>query len=268
MEYLLEHCPPNPTLEYADSIKVPKKYKTLISRGGGSTIDVGKWVAAKYGLKHIAIPTTAGTGSEVTPYCVLSVNVEKRTFTEDRFIPDGYVLDPRLVTTLPRLHTLASGLDALSQALEAKWSKNATPESNQWANTAIDLIPKNLVKSLNHPEDLTARMNMLLGANFSGRAITITKTNVCHALSYPLTMWYNIPHGLACALSLSYFAKKALNLDLDEFLQSLDLPKYEFDAEKVAKATISSPKLLDYPQPISEGDLFSSLSQSPDRRAH
>jgi alcohol dehydrogenase class IV len=104
-------------LEYADSFDIPKGTTEILSVGGGSTLDVGKWLAFKYKLRHTAIPTTAGTGSEVTRYCVLTVQGKKTTYELRK--PDSYILDPRLVTTLPELHTLSSGLDALCQALEA-----------------------------------------------------------------------------------------------------------------------------------------------------
>src|SRR3990167_7947620 len=118
----LKSCPVNPTKEYADSIKITEDTTEIISQGGGSTIDVGKWLAKKYNLKHTVIPTTAGTGSEVTKYCVLTVDGKKVTFEDEKFIPTGYLLDPKLVTTCPKEVTISAGLDALSQALESLWS--------------------------------------------------------------------------------------------------------------------------------------------------
>lgn len=255
MQYHLSHCPPNPTLEYADSIELPKGTTEIISQGGGSTIDVGKWLARKFHVKHTAIPTTAGTGSEVTRFCVLTVKGKKKTFKDKKFIPDSYVLDPRLVVSLPELHTLSSGLDAYSQALESLWSKNATPESRTYSQMAINIICTNLEKSLMFPENENYRMNMLLGANFSGRAINLTKTNVCHAISYPLTELYNIPHGIACAMSLKFFTKKFLGIDLD----LPELPTYTIDKQKVARIAIKSKKLKDCPVKVSLEDIIKSL---------
>lgn len=247
-------------MEEVDSIKVPENETEIISRGGGSTIDAAKWLARKHGLKHTAMPTTAGTGSEVTRYCVLTVNGKKTTFTDDAFIPDSYILDPKLVVSLPKLHTISSGLDALSQALESYWSKNATPDSQMYAGITLGLAPKNLIDSIRNPDDEIARMNMLIAANFSGRAINLTKTNVCHAISYPLTDWYGIPHGIACGLSLEYFAKKLINLDLSNFFSKLHIPDYKIDAKKVAKEVIHSPKLKDCLIEVTEQDIIDSLT--------
>ena len=259
MKYLNQHCPPNPTLEYAESIDL-SMYDEIHSIGGGSTIDVGKWLAKKYNLKHTVTPTTAGTGSEVTKFCVLNVHGKKTTFTDDKFIPDSYILDPTLVVSLPELHTLSSGLDALSQALEAHWSKNGTRESARYAETAAKLVQQNLKECLSHPDNLKARMNMLIAANFSGRAINITKTNVCHAISYPLTDEYGIPHGIACAESLKFFAKKFGYTETAQFLSTIELPYYDYNKERVADMVITNPKLLDCKEEITREDIINSLT--------
>lgn len=259
MIYTNKNAPPNPTIEYAESIIIPKGTTEIVSEGGGSTIDVGKWVARKYHLKHTAIPTTAGTGAEVTRFCVLTVDGKKTTYEDVRFLPDSYVLDPRLVVSLPHLHTLSSGLDALSQALESFWSKRATDESKNYSNTAVALVFENLKASLAEPRDELRRMNMLMAANLSGRAIDITRTNVCHAISYPLTQWYGIPHGIACGMSLKYFARKAVNLDLEDFIHDLDLPQYDIDPVSIASNVITSKKLKDCPFEVTEEDICRSL---------
>lgn len=263
--FKLQHCPPNPTLEYACHIEVPEGTTEIVSEGGGSTIDVGKWVAKEHGLKHLAIPTTAGTGSEVTKYCVLTVSGKKTTFVDDAYIPNGYILDPEKVVGLPPLHTLASGLDALSQALEAYWSKNATQESLHYSAAALDIIPRALLRSLEEPTDLVARMDMLIAANLAGRAINITKTNVCHAISYPLTEKYEIPHGIACGLTLGYFAKKAVGLDLTSYLDALKIPSYNLNIDDIADIAIKSPKLKDFPTEITREDIITALNERSQR---
>lgn len=255
---IIENVPPNPTIEYANDVVVPKGTTEIISRGGGSTIDVAKWVAKKHGLYHTAIPTTGGTGSEVTRFAVLNVDGRKKTFTDEKFVPQGYVLDPHLSLTLPKEHTLASGLDALSQSLESLWSKNATIESTAYATVGMDLALKSLERTLDFPEDVNARMDMLMAANMSGRAINITQTNICHAISYPLTDWYGIPHGIACGLSLSYFGEK-MGFPIKEAIKHL-LPKYKnVDKKRVAKEVMNSPKLADFPYEVTEMDIYKSL---------
>lgn len=254
----MKQCDPNPNLDDVIKIKIPKGTREIISEGGGSTIDVGKWIARDKKLKHTAIPTTAGTGSEVTRFCVLNVEGKKTTFEDEKFIPDAYILDPNKVVSLPTIHTVSSGLDALSQAMEASWSIKKTPESYMYSQSAISMIPKNLLISKDKPENLKARMNMLIAANLSGRAINITRTNVCHAISYPLTDLYGIPHGIACAMSLGYFAKK-MGIEIDDYLKMFNL-NYKIDPEKVANIAIKSPKLKDFPKPITKEDIIHSLS--------
>lgn len=257
--FIIEHCPINPTLEYAESIIPPEGTTEIISRGGGSTIDIAKWIAKKYKLRHTAIPTTAGTGSEVTPFVVLMVDGKKKTFTDEKYIPDAYILDPLLVTSLPPLQTISTGLDALSQSLESMWSKSATEESMAYATLGMVLVLKSLKRCLESSDDTNARMDLLMAANMSGRAIAITRTNVCHAISYPLTEWYNIPHGIACGMSLGYFAQRwGFKEDINGFIKSV-LPKYKIDKKRVAKEVIKSEKLGDCTFSVTEMDIFKSL---------
>lgn len=194
----LEHCPSNPTLEYAENkAKEFRHEKAILSIGGGSTIDVGKYIAAKWNLYHKAIPTTAGTGSEVTRYCVLTVDGKKTTFLLNR--PDEFELDRERIKTLPFLQRLSGRLDAYCQALESTWSPKSTPESIMYAKMALEIIDE----------------DPLLAANYSGRAIDITGTSIVHALSYGLTEKYNIPHGLACGLMMSLFEDINLSIYID-----------------------------------------------------
>lgn len=260
MNFLIEHAPQNPTLEYANSIIVPDGTTLIISKGGGSTIDVGKWVAHRYKLPHKAIPTTAGTGSEVTKYIVLTVNGKKVTYENDECIPQSYVLDSDNVVTLPELYTLSSGLDALSQTIEASWSRKATPWVRALSNVSFNLIKRALPLSLKEPNNKSARMDMLVAANLSGRCINITRTNVCHAISYPLTDLYGIPHGIACAMSLGYFSTLIGRVDVAKFLKTLDIPAYDFDAEVVAYIASKSEKLKDYKLNITYEDIIKALS--------
>ena len=247
-------------MEYADSVIVPEGTTEIISQGGGSTIDVGKWLAKKYNLKHTAIPTTGGTGSEVTKYVVLTIDGKKQTIYAEEAIPDSYILDPKLSVSLPKLQTQASGLDALCQCYEALMSNNHTLESNNYARVGIQLILRSLKECIDNPTNERARMDMLIAANMSGRAINITKTNVCHAISYHLTDKYNIPHGLACAISLPYFHSKWGGHDIRPFLESLDLPTFEYDKEEVANEAMKwTDKLNDFPMPITKDDILSAI---------
>lgn len=215
--------PVNPSMEFADSmVEEARNCDEVVSIGGGSTIDVGKYVSWSLGLPHTAIPTTAGSGSEVTRYAVLiNGNGQKETITKDEMLPDKYVLDPSYVTSLPDLQTLSSGMDAVSHALESLWSAKATRESKELGRLALGLAMANLRPSREDPKNEALRMNMLAAANLAGRAINITGTNVCHAISYSLTQLYGIPHGIACALTLA------------EWIRFFPSPGYETAAEWV-----------------------------------
>jgi len=242
-------------LEHAESIKIGKKYTEIVSIGGGSTIDVGKWLARKYGLKHTAIPTTCGSGSEMTKFCVLMVDGKKVTFSDKRFIPKKHILQPNLLQTLPVDQIISSGLDALSHSLESYWSINSTKMSRKYSLSAMNFLVSNFKKALKYDEE--ALMYMLVGANLAGRAINITKTNVCHAISYPLTEIYGIPHGIACAMTLPYFTKKMMGKDIS-FIKRY-LPTYKIDKKKIADIAFKSGKLKDCPKLVTKLDIKKAL---------
>jgi len=200
--------PSNPPLEFAKKmLEKVRGYDKIISIGGGSTIDVAKYISFSLDIPHKAIPTTAGTGSEVTKYAVFIENGKKFSMEDDALIPDEYELKPELLISLPSLHTVASGLDALSQAIESYWSPLSTYESKKYSRKVIQIIMNGLLASYRDPENKELRRAMLVAANYSGRAINITRTSICHAISYPLTVHYNIPHGIACASTLPIFIK-------------------------------------------------------------
>ncbi len=200
-----------------------KAYHTIIAIGGGSILDTAKLIASlmdqpftvqdllddtsllnsrKKGL--ILIPTTAGTGSEVTPN---SIVLDERTsvkvgIVNFHFIPDTVILDPNLTITLPPALTASTGMDALSHALECYTSNKANPISDTFAMKASVMIFRNLQKAFKNPHDLEARGQMLLAASFAGLAITGSGTTAVHALSYPLGGRYRIPHGISNAILL------------------------------------------------------------------
>ena len=240
-----EYSIQNPSIEQANEI-VEKAWGSseIVSEGGGSIIDIGKYVARELKIPHTAIPTTAGTGSEVTKYCVLNLDGRKTTFTDEVFIPTSYILNPMYLESLSKEQKLSSRLDALSQCYESLWSIHATHESLSYANIGISLLenPKN-------------DMDLMIGANMSGRAINIAKTNVCHAISYPLTDLYGIPHGFACYLTLKYFANK-----LGYVVPQFDIPDFDYEIGEVASIAIQNTKMEDFPEKVEIEDIIKSLS--------
>ncbi len=197
------------------------KYDAVLAVGGGSVIDMAKLVnffianeidpsefiktdikMVKKGKPVIAIPTTAGSGSEATHFAVLYINGKKYSVAHEYILPDYAIVDCKLTYSLPAEITAITGMDAFSQAVESYWSSNSTEESKRYAKESIELILSNLLVAVNGPTK-PAREAMSKAAHLSGKAINITKTSAPHAISYPLTAYFNIPHGYAVSLTLS-----------------------------------------------------------------
>lgn len=189
---------------------------TIVSAGGGSTMDVAKaikllsaahseadFLANRHNynpIRHLAIPTTGGSGSESTRFAVLYHQGVKQSIAHDSILPDAVILSARLLETLPDYHKKATLLDALCQAIESYWAKSAGGESQAYAAQAISLILSNYRGYFNHEEK--AATQILLASNLSGRAINLSRTTLPHAMSYQLTKMYGISHGHAVGLCL------------------------------------------------------------------
>ena len=212
---------PNP--DYEDIVKGVDLFREnqcdfIVSVGGGSTIDVAKCIKlfAKMEenenylkqefvdneIKHLAIPTTAGTGSESTRFAVCYFEGVKQSVTHVSIIPDFVILEPKFLATLPEYQKKATLLDALGQAIESLWSVNSTNESKKYSKEAIKLILSNMESYLKNDE--IALYNMAVAANLAGKAINITQTTAAHAMSYKLTSLYGIAHGHAVGVCLAY----------------------------------------------------------------
>lgn len=193
------------------------KCDTIMAVGGGSSIDVAKciklycqmsrsklYLEQDYkdtGIKLIAIPTTAGTGSESTRYAVIYYEGQKQSVTHDSIIPNVSILEPKVLKTLPLYQKKCTMLDALCQGIESWWSVNSTEESYEYSRKAIELIMANWQKYIINNDD-EAAANIMLAANYGGRAINITQTTAAHAMSYKITSLYQLPHGHAVAVCL------------------------------------------------------------------
>lgn len=218
---------PNPLYEQVcNGIEVLKSSNsdTILAVGGGSAIDVAKCiklaVLANEGnaaiipplvstrvacdgakLPFIAIPTTAGTGSESTHNAVMYYEGAKQTVTNDGVLPDYAVLEPSVLKTLPLYQKKCTMMDALCQGIESWWSVNSTEESYEYSCKAIELIMANWRKYIFENDDEAAKQ-IMLAANYGGRAINITQTTAAHAFSYKITSIYKLPHGHAVAVCL------------------------------------------------------------------
>ena len=208
----------------------------VVGIGGGSTMDTAKFAAAvalesedalpyfrgerafpKTRLPMIAVPTTAGTGSEVTQVSVISCGKEKKTINHPVFMPKLAIVDPSLTCTVPPRTTMNTGLDAMAHALEGYWSKNHQPLSDLFAVEAVRLVLENLEAAYRDGMDLAAREKMSLAALMGGLSFALPKTAGSHACSYPLSEDYHLPHGEACAFTLDSFVR----INADERLESL-----------------------------------------------
>ena len=218
---------PNPLYEQVcNGIDLLKSSKcdTILAVGGGSAIDVAKCiklaVLAEEGnaaiipplvsqrlpidgakIPFIAIPTTAGTGSESTHNAVMYYEGAKQTVTNDGVLPDYAVLEPSVLKTLPLYQKKCTMMDALCQGIESWWSVNSTEESYEYSRKTVELIMANWRKYIFENDD-EAAAQIMLAANYGGRAINITQTTAAHAFSYKITSLYKLPHGHAVAVGL------------------------------------------------------------------
>lgn len=172
----------------------------VVAVGGGHVMDAGK--AINYystRVPVVAVPTTAGSGAETTPFAVIYKNGIKTSLEGPEVLPAYAIVDPAL-NNAPRLVMLSAGLDALCQAIESYWAKGGTDESREFAQEALKLGWSALEKALMGDKEALADMSH--AAHLAGKAIAISKTTACHALSYGLTYKFGVPHGLAVALTM------------------------------------------------------------------
>jgi alcohol dehydrogenase class IV len=153
---------------------------------------------------HIVIPTTSGTGSEVTNIAVLtSHSAGRKLFIADKFItPNAAILDPRFTTSLPRRMTVATAMDAMTHAVEAMSGIMSNRICDAQALQAIRLIAGNLPVVANNPHDEEARLNLQIAASLAGWAFTVAQVGLAHAMAHTLGTLYHLPHGEACGIVL------------------------------------------------------------------
>ena len=211
---------PNPLYENVqDGVKLCREERcdAIIAVGGGSAIDVAKciklyanlpgdgqngaWLEASYvpnDIPFLAMPTTAGTGSEATRYAVIYYDGKKQSVTSESFIPDTVLMDPNCLITLPLYQKKATMMDALCHAIESFWSVNSTEESKAYSKAAIKGVMTNMDGYLANSEE--GRVGMLRAANMAGKAINITQTTAGHAMCYKITSLFKSAHGHAAVL--------------------------------------------------------------------
>lgn len=249
---------PNPEVnDVDDCAAVMRNWKNdfVIAIGGGSAMDLAKAAASVcltndsirdyHGtgkvlppnhLPLVAVPTTAGTGSEVTSVAVLSDKAQhkKGPIVSNNFFPDYAIVDPELTYDMPSYLTACCGIDVLSHALEGYWSIHHQPICDACAIYAASLVFRYLIRACYHPDDKEAREKLCEASVIAGLSFTLPKTTAPHACSFPLTNCYNIPHGEACGLTLDYFTR--LNGKHDPRVQVLARSLGFTDSEELADA--------------------------------
>ncbi len=226
---VIDDIAPNPDIALLEVqtgrfAKLTEKPEVVVALGGGSVIDSAKVFAAARGdfaamaayLKKsagaetikpwplIAVPTTAGTGSEVTCWGTVWDNASGAKFSlaHPGLYPEYSFVDPDLMTGKPRGLTIQTGLDALSHSLESLWNRNANPVSMAHAVTAARGVLTTLPLLVDDLHNADLRERMALAATLAGFAFSNTKTAIAHSLSYPITLRHGVPHGIACSFSL------------------------------------------------------------------
>jgi alcohol dehydrogenase len=255
----------NPTLNeiQKQTNKLKKKnFDAIVAFGGGSVIDSAKAIsvihnisAQKISIKNLinsstqlnsvkplplfALPTTSGTGSEMTSFATFwdQQNKKKHSLDHESLFPFASFIDPDLTNELPLNITLSTGLDAINQACESIWNVNATPHTLDISFRALELglrsLPLIMNKKINKIHN--AREDLAESSMLAGIAISHTRTGVCHSISYPITSHFNVPHGIACAFTMRQILKINLKNDDGRFKT---LAKRLLGAKKSAKDLI------------------------------
>jgi alcohol dehydrogenase class IV len=237
-----DKVPPNSTIKTVEGCaRLARKHgcDMIIAVGGGSVIDTAKVaniLIVKGGrvndhmgaylldkretlLPSLFIPTTAGTGSEVTKVAVIADpdHDVKLPFAEDQFLPNLAILDPEVTLSMPPMLTATTGMDALTHAIEAYVDKEWSPASDALALHAVKLISGNILLACARPDNLQARGAMLIGSFLAGVAFSHSMVGMAHGISHALGGVYHIPHGLANALVLPEVMERNLEAQPDRF---------------------------------------------------
>ncbi len=275
---IFDKVPPNSTIKTVQdcaALAKKKKCDLIIAIGGGSVIDtakvanlllvkggkledhMGAYLLAKDEalLPAIFIPTTAGTGSEVTKVAVIADPDQdvKLPFTEDQFLPQLAILDPAVTASMPGRLTAYTGMDALTHAIEAYVDKEWSPASDALALHAIRLISDNILQACAHPEDLQARGAMLVGSFLAGVAFSHSMVGMAHGIAHALGGVYHLPHGLANAIVLPEVMQYNLEAQLERF------------ADIAMAMGISFPQLVSESQSLLKSDHMDLISKVVNR---
>ena len=256
--YVLDDLKPEP--DYMAVQKLIDDFKAqgadlIVACGGGSVMDAAKLasilVTDEYGVKElldtpgrakkcvpiVLIPTTAGTGAEVTPNAIVAVPEKqlKVGIVNENMIADYVILDARMIKNLPRKIAAATGVDAMAHCIECYTSNKANPLSDTFALHGLDLIINNIIPACDDPDAMEAKNAMQIAAFYGGLAITASGTTGVHALSYPLGGKYHIAHGVSNAILLVPVMKFNEPVCRERFAQCYDRCAHDGSACKTSE---------------------------------
>lgn len=247
---IFDHVDPEPGLKLADEaarLAGKAKCDCVIGAGGGSAMDVAKAASilltnggkavdylglgkiGKPGVPKIMVPTTAGTGAEVT-FTAVFINEKTKSkggMNGDPLYPEMAVLDPALTLTLPPKVTAAPGIDAFTHALEAFVSTQSHTISDMYAMEAMSLISANLPMAYANGGNIEARSAMMMGSLLGGKALATAGVGLVHAMAYPLGGMFGIPHGLANAVLLPFVVEYNIIASPEKFARIADIMGYD-----------------------------------------
>jgi len=253
-----------------ECLNLAKRIKTdvIIGIGGGSAIDTGKAVSAlitnggelldylevigrgkpitKATIPFIAVPTTAGTGTEVTKNAVIKSNEHsvKVSLRSPFMLPDIAILDPVLTYSMPKKVTASTGLDAFTQVMEPYVSIKANMLTDAICKEGLKRISRSLLKAFNNPADAKAREDMCIGSLFGGIALANAKLGAVHGFAGPMGGMIDVPHGVVCGILLPYVIKANIKALQERKPNSVVFKKYEKVAKIVTKKEKAKPKDL------------------------
>jgi phosphonate metabolism-associated iron-containing alcohol dehydrogenase len=241
---MIYNIDPNPKVSSIPPLlKELAEAEVILAIGGGSVLDTSKALASLVALdgdvkafeQHlasnkqipekleflpiVAVPTTSGTGSEVTQWgTVWGDDATKYSVTDYRLYPSHAILDPALTCSMNRELTISTGLDALSHALESVWNKRNNPFTDFLAEYAIRTIHQYLQTAVDEPNNYTVRGLLQTASLAAGLAMGTTQTALSHSISYPLTAKFGIPHGIACSFTLGEVARYNMETHSDRLV--------------------------------------------------
>ena len=271
---IFQEVEPNPSVDTVNkgaAIYDEFKFQGVIALGGGSPMDTAKAIAIKVTnngeipdyegidafekdpLPVWAIPTTAGTGSEVTPFAVITDRVRKYKLTviSSRIIPKVALLDPGLISGLPATIAASTGLDALTHAIESYVSLFSSPYSDAFAEKAIEMIGANLRLFVANRSNEEAAGSMLVASLFAGLAFTHARLGNAHAMAHPLGGYFDVPHGVANAVLLPYIMDYNRMADPEKFSRIARLMGEEATPQGAVEAVRKLNRDLNIPENLS-----------------